>query len=946
MVQTRTFMLAGALGLASIVAAMPATAMQPDPQGMPARPDFPPFDKVSEGFDEVPAPEGTRGLYRLWVNKKDQKVLAELPRNFEKQDLFMAWTVAGGTSQSAVQVGDQYARWKQFGKRLALIEPNYAITSTGDAQSRAATGRVFTDRVITEVPIVAMGPGGGPVIDLNQMFVNGAGTFFGPQARGANTRLVEVEKAKTFPTNVELCYEMPLGNGRFGKFYYSIAEIPARSTYKPREADDRVGFFTTSIKDIGDPGADTPWKRYINRWHLEKADPTLQLSPPKEPIVFYIEHTVPVRYRRWVRDAILEWNKAYEAVGFDNAIVVYQQDSTTGAHMEKDPEDARYNFLCWTNADMGFAIGPSRVHPMTGQILDADIVMDEGFVSSWVDTWDRQIPHAEVESFGPETIDWLATRPQYDPRVISLPPHEQAAAAAEIRERHEALQGEGIRSIHPSLDGVGKLIAGAGEDGMAAESTMHACTACSNTARMSMDVAFMRMNAEVLGLMGPKLDAQGQQTLDGVPEEFIGPLLKEVIMHEVGHTLGLRHNFKGSQLHSYEEMNSEGFDGPISSSVMDYLPVNIAFGEGVEQGPWTTTTIGPYDMWAIAYGYSPGDTKEILARADEPELRYATDEDTPGPDPMARRFDHAENPLDYCDAQLALVQELRGRIIDGMVDEGEGWVKARRAYEMLLFKHRQAVGIATNWIGGSTVNRVTKGMEKDPIESIPADQQRRALDFVLDSTMHDEAFGLSKDLLAKMTVEKWFDDGGIRDAQADATFPVHAAIAGVQRSALTGILNPSTLNRVYDNEFRAMGEEDVLTVPDIMGSVKITVWSELDGRPDGKKTASDPYVSSLRRNLQRTHLERLVDLAGDSNGFGASSAAVASIARHQLRELEEQIGESLSRDGNRLDPYTKAHLADAKAIIDRVLNADYIYNQANAGGGGIDLSRFFGRDNG
>ena len=87
---------------------------------------------------------------------------------------------------------------------------------------------------------------------------------------------------------------------------------------------------------------------------------------------------------------------------------------------------------------------------------------------------------------------------------------------------------------------------------------------------------------------------------------------------------------------------------------------------------------------------------------------------------MARRFDHAENPLDYCDSQIALVNELRGRIIDDMVDDGEGWVKARRAYEMLLFKHRGAVGIATNWIGGSTVNRVKKGMEKDPIESIPA----------------------------------------------------------------------------------------------------------------------------------------------------------------------------------------------------------------------------------
>ena len=86
-----------------------------------------------------------------------------------------------------------------------------------------------------------------------------------------------------------------------------------------------------------------------------------------------------------------------------------------------------------------------------------------------------------------------------------------------------------------------------------------------------------------------------------------------------------------------------------------------------------------------------------------------------------------------------------------------------------------------------------------------------------------------------------------------------------------------------------------------------------------------------------------MDLAGESNGFGASGTAVASISRHQLRELEEQIGETLSRDGNRLDPYTKAHLADAKSIIDRVLNSDYIYNQASSGGGGgMSFAAFFG----
>ena len=304
MVHPRTLVLAGVTGLAALVTSLPATAMQGPPASARsgASQDFPPFDKISEGFTEVAPADGKRGLYRLWVNKKTQKTLAELPRNFEKQDLFLAWTVAAGVQTSAVQTGDQYAKWKRFGKRLALIEPNFAVVSTGDKQSQDATQRVFTDRVILEVPILAMGPSGGPVIDLNSLFVNQATRFFGGVAGGANTRLVTVEKAKTFPENVELCYQMPLSSGRFAKLYYSIAAIPGNTGYRPRKADDRVGYFTTSIQDLGDPSADTSWKRYINRWHLEKADPSLKMSPPKKPIVFYIEHTVPVRYRRWVRD--------------------------------------------------------------------------------------------------------------------------------------------------------------------------------------------------------------------------------------------------------------------------------------------------------------------------------------------------------------------------------------------------------------------------------------------------------------------------------------------------------------------------------------------------------------------------------------------------------------------------------------------------------------------
>ena len=108
---------------------------------------------------------------------------------------------------------------------------------------------------------------------------------------------------------------MPVAGGQLRTFHYSISKLPDRTGYKPRVADERIGFFTTSHRDLGKYQTEEKWIRYINRWHLEKADAKLKMSPPKEPIVFYVEHTVPVRYRRFVRDGIEYWNKAFENVG-------------------------------------------------------------------------------------------------------------------------------------------------------------------------------------------------------------------------------------------------------------------------------------------------------------------------------------------------------------------------------------------------------------------------------------------------------------------------------------------------------------------------------------------------------------------------------------------------------------------------------------------------------
>jgi hypothetical protein len=162
------------------------------------------------------------------------------------------------------------------------------------------------------------------------------------------------------------------------KLRYSISELPEPG-YQARLADPRVGHFFDQIQDYSDKydSKHTPARRYINRWRLEKADPSASVSAPKKPVVFWLENTIPVKYRPAIRDGVLMWNSAFERIGFKDAIVVKEQPDNS----EWDPADTRYNTIRWfAGIDAGFAQGPSRANPFTGELYDADIRFSEVFV--------------------------------------------------------------------------------------------------------------------------------------------------------------------------------------------------------------------------------------------------------------------------------------------------------------------------------------------------------------------------------------------------------------------------------------------------------------------------------------------------------------------------------------------------------------------------------------
>ena len=960
-----------------------------------AQADLAPFDKVSEGYTKIAVSDqsNSKGLFSLWKKDKDAQLLGELPKIFKGKNYFIALTVSSGDKYAGLQSGDWVVQWRRYGDRLALIVPNLDIRATGDAESKASVKRLFTDRVLLDVPILALGPSGGPVIDLDALLMGNASRFFGSSVRISNTRINKLSSAKVFPSNVEIAFEIVGGSGRLQTIHYSFSEVPsAAAGYKPRKADERIGYFTTSFSDLSKYEDDDTRVRFINRWKLEKRDPALKLSPPKEPIRFYVEHTAPVRYRRWIKAGVDYWNKAFEKVGLVDSIVIEYQDAQSGAHMEKDPEDVRFNFIRWLNNDVGTAIGPSRVHPETGEILDADIILTDGWIRHFNYNYEDLMPKLAMEGMAPETLAWLGRNPRWDPRVRLAPPERANYLRAEYqRQAQQPMAGFKMAQADPSLLGDDEF------DGLYGHISQKNgfCMAASGR---NLDLALARMDWALSLMAGEEAEKEKKKKkkkeqakekdgdkkedanedkedekadkddeekeddsdkkegdteasdkkpedapkipnaalVDGMPEWFVGPLLADLVAHEVGHTLGLRHNFKASGLMTLDEINSEDVKGKktFTASVMDYTPINYRFESGDVQGDYAMIDIGPYDYWAIEYGYTFDEKKlaDILKRCNEPELQYATDEDTNGPDPLARRYDFSKDPLDYANEQKKLIKLYRDRILDKFVKDGDSWAKARRGYELTLSLQTRASNMMANWIGGAFVNRDKKGDPGDrpPVEVVPAAQQRAALEFVINTAFNDDSYGLTPKLLERMSVDKWLDRSSRGAMSNEATWPIHDRILGVQASALTLLMNPTTLRRVYDNELRLPEDVDTLTLPELLAAINESVWSELSKDCPDDRNDRKPMISSLRRNLQREHMQRLVDLILESSDDTAAHKPISNLARMELRELSGRIQDSVDKCGKKMDAYTMAHLSETKERIDRALDAGYTYNAAGS----------------
>ncbi len=677
-----------------------------------------------------------------------------------------------------------------------------------------------------------------------------------------NSAKSKYDKIRSYPDNTDVVVDLAYDNGapfnsggkditdaRYDRirFQHSFLEVP-KNDFRPRRDDPRIGYFSEEIDNLTTMNVPN-FKDIIHRWNLKKKDPSAALSEPVEPIVWWVENRTPVEYRETIVEAGLKWNEAFEKAGFKNAIVMkIMPDTATW-----DPADIRYNTIRWVTSPTPpyGAIGPSFVNPLTGQILGADI-----------------------------TVEW------------------QSGSSSPIFDELFSAPGSGGFAIP------GSSLANPAGNGAADPSQLFLSPA-------------QRQHWQTCSL-AQELKAQYTAGLTVLEEDNASPAqLKEMhkqflyylILHEMGHTLGLNHNMKASQMLSPAEINNTEITHKIGTqgSVMDYPAINIALDRS-KQGDYYTTKPGPYDLWAIEYGYTecaPAEEESVLSkiasRSNDPQLSFGNDADDMrsagggGIDPRVMINDLTNDMVAYSEDRFRIVNRVMGRLKDKYSKPGKSYAELRSRYGILARQRNDMASGVSRYIGGIYVDRsfVGQGSANKPFTPVPVAYQKKALAVLSKYVFAPDAYDADTQLFPYLQAQRrgfnFF--GTTEDPKPQNT------VLTIQMGVLTQILSPVTLQRINTTSLYG----NTYSVADVMNDLTRAIF-------DADKAGA---VNLYRQNIQTEYVKRLISIADANAGYDDPSK---SAAYNSLRKIRTLLGTAVSPNEQ-----TRAHRASLVFLIDKAL---------------------------
>lgn len=836
------------------------------------------------------------GLFTVYT-KEDLKVFWEIPDNAIGQEFLLSGHLATGVGASWAKAGTNMGgiifKFQIENKKLLLQAENLRYKSSDNPQEQKSVERNYSDSILASLPIAATNPEtGGHLVEFTKFFMTDLfalqQTVAQSLGRGYSIDPGNsfVKETKVFPKNVNTRVkyymrggnanvpELPDGRSAIVELLVNVMPVKPNPKFIARNADNRVGYFTESYMDFGNKDNRNPINRLISRWDIRKASPELGMSPPVKPLVFWIENTVPEKYREYVKEGLLVWNKAFEAIGIKDAIVAKIQPDDANW----DVSDVRYNTVHWNVSSNRAYSGVAQwiADPRTGEILNGSFLLEGEMVR--------------------QRIAWLKfNKPEDRMNLLKDSLMRKRSSEISLNEHHCAYQ-----------DFLAENVA------------------------MGMDMIAAHHDGEIS---------------DEDREEIVKQLIIHVTSHELGHVLGLRHNFEASTLHPVEELHNQQLtrkEGLISS-VMDYASMNIA-PEGIEQGDYFSVVVGPYDHLAIEYGYTeikPATDQtqtdvlnEIAEKAETP--RYAYSEDYSrilGLDPLVNSYDLGSDPLKFAKKQATLVKDTIPKL-PSLVKEGDDYTIVRDAFDRMVTHYFNATSFALKYLGGQYVTHVKKGGPQDPapLEPVSAAKQREALDFILEEVLSAEIFDIDPEIINLMANEHSID----WDTQfiQNTEYSIPSLAFSLYDQVVFALYGSYTLTLIKDQEVQVSEKAIAYTLPEYFDTITNGIWKEITFpgndefppaslQPWKHYSDTDSFISTYRRILQRQHAKHLIGLALEPS-FGTPEDA-RSLAYKQLRVIEDRIDyvlEMLDESDLDIDEYSLLHLKETQDMIDRALDAE------------------------